>query len=81
MEVYWRAWRLKSRLGRRCWRKIRLAAVGGLAAAGQELHVYTVPLQIVSESLSGESPPATIIANVDMLIGPSLRSPTITLGC
>ena len=41
----------------------------GLVAAGQELHLYTVPLQIVSKSLSGESPPATIIANVDMLIG------------
>ena len=38
-------------------------------------------LQCVSKSLPGESPPATIIANVLVLIGSYLRSPTIDLGC
>ena len=76
----WRAWRVGSRLGRSSWRNIRRAAVGGGLRLSKS-SFRTPSLQRVSKLLSGNSPPATIIANVDVLIGQCLRSPTIHLGC
>ena len=59
-----------SRLGRSSWRKRPPGCGWGWAAAEQDLLLYLTPsLQRVSKSLPGDSPPATIIANVDVLIG------------
>ncbi len=61
-------------------RNIRRTAVGGEVRLGNSS--FCKPsLQPVSKSLPGNSPPATIIANVDVLIGQCLRSPTTHLGC